>query len=263
MASTRAYLTEARYFSRLAVGASRADSRDMTTLRPSQTVANLVLDHSECAPIFQRHRIDYCCRGEVSIEEAARERGLDLEVLMRELEQAISERRGVQPASMTELSTQALIEHIVDTHHAYLRKALPFVRVLATKVARVHGDHNPKLRELDEVVDELTEALLPHLDEEEQSLFPALQAGEQRTMLDTVMETMLDAMMDDHLAVAALLERIRSATDDFAVPEWACSSYRTLFGELQALERDTFTHVHLENHVLKPRFEEARAVAAG
>jgi regulator of cell morphogenesis and NO signaling len=235
----------------------------MTTLRPTQTVATVVLDHSECAPIFQRHRIDYCCRGEVSIEEAARERGLDLDALMRELDQAITERRGVQPASMTELSTEALVKHIVGTHHAYLRKALPFVRVLATKVARVHGDHNPKLRDLDEAVDELTEALLPHLDEEEQSLFPALQAGEQGPVLDTVMDTMLDAMMDDHLAVAALLERIRNATDDFALPEWACGSYRTLFGELQALERDTFTHVHLENHVLKPRFEQARAAAAG
>src|SRR5690606_17370878 len=126
----------------LDIGATRADSRGMSTLRPSQNVATVVLDHSECAPIFQRHRIDYCCHGEVSIEEAARERGIDLDALMRELDQAISERRGPQPASMAELSTEALIEHIVATHHAYLRKTLPFVRVLATKVARVHGDHN-------------------------------------------------------------------------------------------------------------------------
>lgn len=231
----------------------------MPTLRPSQTVATVVLDHTECAPIFQRHRIDYCCRGQVSIEEAARERGLELDELMRELDQAITERRGAQPPSMTELSTQALVEHIVTKHHAYLRKALPFVRVLATKVARVHGDHNPKLRALDEAVDELTEALLPHLDEEEQSLFPGLQSAEP----SLVMSTMLDAMEDDHLAVAALLERIRNASDDYTIPDWACGSYRSLFGELQALERDTFTHVHLENHVLKPRFEQARAAAAG
>jgi regulator of cell morphogenesis and NO signaling len=54
--------------------------------------------------------------------------------------------------------------------------------------------------------------------------------------------------------VAALLERVRSASDDFALPSWACNSYRTLFSELEQLERDLHTHVHLENHVLKPRF---------
>jgi quercetin dioxygenase-like cupin family protein len=54
--------------------------------------------------------------------------------------------------------------------------------------------------------------------------------------------------------VAALLERIRVASDDLTIPSWACGSYRMLFNELQAAERDTFTHVHLENHVLAPRF---------
>jgi regulator of cell morphogenesis and NO signaling len=37
-------------------------------------------------------------------------------------------------------------------------------------------------------------------------------------------------------------------------PEWACTSYRTLLSELAALEGDVLRHVHLENHVLMPRF---------
>jgi len=61
-------------------------------------------------------------------------------------------------------------------------------------------------------------------------------------------------MFDEHLAVAKLLEMIRVASDDFALPDWACNSYRTLFSELQQMESDVFTHVHLENHVLQPRF---------
>ena len=32
---------------------------------------------------------------------------------------------------------------------------------------------------------------------------------------------------------------------------------RTLFAELEQLERDILTHVHLENHVLMPRFAKA------
>jgi regulator of cell morphogenesis and NO signaling len=37
---------------------------------PQRTVASVVLDHSECAAVFQRHRIDYCCRGNLSVAAA-------------------------------------------------------------------------------------------------------------------------------------------------------------------------------------------------
>ncbi len=224
----------------------------------TQAVAAVVLDHSECAEVFKRNRIDFCCRGDLSIEAAAKERGVDVEGLVADLSRAIAARHGEQQADPRELSTPSLVAHIVSKHHDYLRRALPFVRALAQKVGRVHGDHNPKLRDLDQAVGELTEALMPHLDEEEQVLFPMLAAkGSDRAERTR----QLDAMHAEHLAVAKLLERIRAASDDFGLPEWACNSYRALFSELRQLESDTFTHVHLENHVLKPRFEAAAAAA--
>jgi regulator of cell morphogenesis and NO signaling len=217
-----------------------------------QSVASLVLDHSECAAVLQKHRIDFCCRGAMSLADAAKERNLDVEQLAGELERAVSERAGQRveddPRAM---STAALIAKIIGTHHEYLRKTLPFIAPLAAKVARVHGDHNPKLRALDAAVSELSAALIGHLDEEEQAVFPALMTrateGERSAKL-------LADMKAEHLAVAALLERIREASDEFTLPEWACNSYRTLFSELSALESDIFAHVHLENHVLAPRF---------
>lgn len=214
-------------------------------LDPTQTVATLVLDHSGSAEVFQRHRIDFCCKGGMTIEAAARERGVDLASLLAELQQALSAREGGRDDPRA-LSTPRLVEHLVSTHHAYLRRALPFVEALALKVHRVHAEHDPRLAELEAAVVELVEALEPHLDDEEQSLFPAILRGDE-------VAPQLAAMQVEHLAVAKLLERIRSVTSDFSVPGWACTSYRTLFSELEALEHDTFTHVHLENHVLAPR----------
>lgn len=220
-------------------------------LNRHQTVANLVLDHSECAEVFQRHRIDFCCKGNLSIESAASDRGVDPDALLAELTEAIESRRGDQRADPRELSTPRLIMHIVATHHEYLRSALPFIRTLAAKVSRVHGDHNPKLRELHVTVEELARALLSHIEEEELGLFPTLTA--RSLDADTAREQ-LASMHADHHAVAELLERVRAVTYDFSLPEWACNSYRTLFAELEQLEGDVHTHVHLENHVLVPRF---------
>lgn len=45
--------------------------------------------------------------------------------------------------------------------------------------------------------------------------------------------------------------------DRSATPGWACGSYRALMNELRAIELDTMDHVHVENHVLMPRFPEA------
>lgn len=224
---------------------------ETTRIDPDRTVADLVLDHSECANVLQRHRIDFCCKGGVSIADAATARGLDPAALLAELTQAIEDRRGAPATDPRALSTTRLVEHVVDRHHAYLRKVLPFVRGLATKVARVHGGTNPRLLDLHDAVEELAEALLIHLEEEERVLFPAMTSTDADP---EALTTSLTAMQDDHLAVAELLARIRAATEDFTLPDWACGSYRALFSELADLERDTFTHVHLENHVLAPRF---------
>lgn len=216
-----------------------------------QTVANLVLDHSECAEVFQRYRIDFCCHGDVPVQAAAQSRGVAVAELEAALIRAIETRRGDRPRDPRELSTPELIEHIVTEHHEYLRRALPFVRMLADKVGRVHGEHNPKLVDLAATVEALAPTLLKHLDEEEQHLFPLLLSAQPDL---AALDVQLAAMEVDHREVATLLEQVRAASDDFAVPTWACNSYRALFGELEQLESDVFKHVHLENHVLEPRF---------
>lgn len=213
------------------------------------TVARAVSDHSACAAVFQRHRIDFCCKGERSISDACADRGVDPAALVAELEQAIEQRTGARTGEPATMSTPQLVGHIMATHHAYLREVLPFVTGLATKVGRVHGDRDERLVELAAVVRALAEDLEPHLDSEERTLFPAMLAGDAARVAPE-----LPAMHDEHLAVGALLGKMRELTDDFEPPAWACRSYRALLGELSALETDTLRHVHLENHVLAPRF---------
>lgn len=231
----------------------------MSTLKPldpQRTIAAVVLDYPECASVFQRHRIDFCCKGEVSIEVAAAQRDLETDALIAELMRAIETRIGSREDDPRALPSTALIAHIISTHHIYLRETLPFVEKLAQKVARVHGRHNPRLVELHEVVSTLSQALIAHIDDEEQVLFPTLMS---KTPDPEVLAEEFGTMKAEHLAVGALLERMRDATEDYLLPEWACTSYRTLFAELEAIEGDTLRHVHLETHALMPRFEGAAA----
>jgi regulator of cell morphogenesis and NO signaling len=215
-------------------------------------VSDLVLDHPACARVFKRHRIDYCCQGQLPLSEACAKRGVDSAALISELNAAIATAHAKGPADPRALSTSALIDQIVRRHHRYLRDALPFLVPLAKKVATVHSAHQANLLDVRDLVAELSDQLLPHLDEEEQSLFPALKsAAPDRAGLADKWK----ALREEHLQTAALLEQLRNAAHDYVLPEDACTSFTTLYRELETLEADVFEHVHLENHVLMPRFE--------
>lgn len=215
---------------------------------PQRAVADLVLDHSELASVLQRHHIDYCCHGDMPLAAACDKRKLDLTAIVGELERAINDGRGAD-GDVRALSNPALVAHIIARYHVPLRKNLPFLAGLAAKVARVHGEHNPRLKELAVQVAELADALDAHMDDEEARLFPAMSADDVPRV-----RALEDATRDEHAAVGELLELMRAASEDYRVPEWGCNSYRTLFRELERLETDVLRHVHLENHVLLSRF---------
>ena len=218
-------------------------------LDPSSPVATLVLDHPELASVFADHRIDYCCKGEMALADACRARGLELSPIVAKLEAAIAHRQPRRDADPRALSTGEVIVKLIAPHHQYLHRAMPFIQGLANKVARVHGDREPALREVAALVTTLFDTLTAHLAEEERTLFPALIEGR---LADAA--PLLRDMRREHEQVGALLAELRGAAADYAPPAWACTSYRTLMSELATLERDTLEHVHLENHVLLPRY---------
>ena len=52
-------------------------------------VEEIAKAHPETLPVFQRHQIDLCCGGRLALAEVARKHGIDLDLLVVELEKAI------------------------------------------------------------------------------------------------------------------------------------------------------------------------------
>lgn len=213
-------------------------------------IAEVVLDCSACAEVFARHGIDFCCKGDRTLRVAADAAGIDVDALIAELDAARTKPND-EAFDPRRRSTASLVAYIVGRYHDRLRESLPFLLELAKKVARVHGDHEPRLRALDTCVASLVERLVPHLDEEEQQLFPQLMSG--RPLL-AEHERMLHKMEAEHREVGELLASMRELTGGYEPSAGACRSYQTLFSSLAELESEIFRHVHLENHVLAPRF---------
>lgn len=154
------------------------------------------------------------------------------------------------PEGADRIPAADLVARLVERHHAYERRALPYVVALCGKVAACHRARNPKLAALCDAGEELAEALEARLDEEERHLFPALLSGD---LAGDSVRGELDRMQRHHRELSLLLARIRWLADDFAVPAWGGRGYQALMEELEALEEDLLGRIHLQHFALGPR----------
>ncbi|MCC6487655.1 MAG: iron-sulfur cluster repair di-iron protein [Candidatus Hydrogenedentes bacterium] len=228
----------------------------MTTISPEVTIGELVAERPSRSRIFEQLGIDYCCGGKKPLSEACAKKGLDPAMILERLEreaEALPD-TGPTPAEMT-LSELAV--HIESTHHLYLRNELPRLSKMAQRVAKVHGDKDQRLLLLSATFGVLAHELESHLAKEEHVLFPAIRALEAADKMLALpfgsVSNPIHCMEEEHDSAGAALERLRTLTDDYTPPEWACNTYRALLDGLRELELNMHQHVHKENNVLFPR----------
>jgi regulator of cell morphogenesis and NO signaling len=223
-------------------------------IEPRQTVGELAASLPESTRLFEQLGIDYCCGGGQTLSEACSNVGADLEEVETALEQ-IQQDRGQNP-SLPDWRRQplsALIEHILNTHHAFVRQETVRLNKLLEKVCSVHGARRPELLEIQVVFSHLHQELLSHMYKEEAILFPAIQRLEETTAFQGSLAGPLQVMLAEHENAGEGLSRLRSLSNQYAPPADACITYKTLYGALADFEEDLHQHIHLENNILFPR----------
>src|SRR4051794_3221958 len=88
------------------------------------TIGELVVQRPARARVFEQFGIDYCCGGRKPLSQTCRDKGIDLAAVEAALTKADQEPttddRDWAKASLTELA-----DHVVGTHHDFLRRELP------------------------------------------------------------------------------------------------------------------------------------------
>ncbi len=230
---------------------------------PEVSVGQLVVERPGRARVFEKYGLDYCCGGKTPLAEACRRKGVALDDVRQEL--AASD--GAAESSQTDWSAVPMCEladHIVATHHTHLRRELPRLAALLEKVARVHGDNHPEIRQCRTVFLELMGELDAHMMKEERVLFPLIRQLETEqspaAMHCGSIDNPIRVMEHEHDDAGQALARLRELTRGYVPPADVCNTYRVLLDGLLELERDMHTHIHKENNILFPR---AAAAARG
>jgi len=231
----------------------------MTNLGIHSLINEFTKEDMSRAKVFAALGIDSCCGGNKSLATACSEKGLDPEAVLKTL---ISGEEPAESATTAEVDWSeadltSLVAHIEETHHVYLKQALPRLSSLIEKVVGAHGKRHPELSDLERAFALLRADLEPHMMKEERVLFPMIRkiesgAGPEEFHCGTL-QGPIGVMRAEHRQAESLQAEIREITHNFTAPEDGCETYRLMLEELKHLDADLNAHIQKENEVLFPR----------
>jgi regulator of cell morphogenesis and NO signaling len=231
----------------------------MITISSEVTVGQVVAQLPQSALVFEQFGIDYCCGGGQALGQACASRGLDPAAVLEEIERRAGAptNQNAQP-DWQSAPLNLLIDHIVGTHHVYMKTNLPRLEAMLQKILAKHGArYGEVLQPLAETFRAMKEELEGHLMKEENILFPlvrALEGGaDAREFHCGSVRNPIRVMVAEHDAAGDALRTMRDLTNGYAAPEEACNTFRAFYFGLEEMERDLHQHIHLENNILFPR----------
>ena len=219
------------------------------------SIGELASKSVEIRELFDKIGIDYCCNGQVCLQDAIANNSLPAEnilslindVLMNEKETS----NGVDPQK---LNNKELIEYIISKHHHYLRVHLPAISDKFIKVLHAHSErHGVELKNLHEHFINLYNDLEPHLLKEEEQFFPEIISIRANEFFPEEIIKIVNELKDEHAEAGKEFEKIKHTSNNYIPPEDACLTFVALYDELKNLELDLHEHIHLENNILFER----------
>ncbi len=220
----------------------------------SQTLASIVSNHYQAAPLFEKFHLDFCCKGKQTLATACEQKGLDIHTVEQELEEIISGayRKNVVFADM---NTEQLIQYILMHHHFFVKQTAPQIVGFLEKIKDKHGDRFPQMSRVLALFRELSFELLSHMEKEEKILFPAMKILETEQTAAIPFKPVIEQMLAEHNEAGDLMEQIRILTLDYTPPENTCTTFQLTLTMLKDFEANLHKHVHLENNHLFPMAE--------
>jgi regulator of cell morphogenesis and NO signaling len=230
----------------------------MGKFNSSQNIGDIVAQFPKAADVLMEYKIDFCCGGNRPLSAAIQEQQLDEnEILNRINERYDAYQKDVEAKkeNWQEAAFDELVDHILNTHHAYLWRELPQISQLTTTILRVHGAHHPELAKVHKLFHTIKMELEEHLTKEETLQYPAIKRYLESNSDEDLEEAVkiINVLEEEHTAAGNILKELRVVTKDYEIPDDVCATFTLTYDKLQEMEADLFQHIHLENNILFPR----------
>jgi len=225
------------------------------------TIGEMVAKDYRAATVFQKFGIDYCCKGNRTLEEATETKNIDVNAVISELEKVLNA-PAEENMDFNFWPLDLLADYIEKKHHRYVEERIPLLLQYLNKLCKVHGDVHPELFEINKLFNETAGDLTSHMKKEELILFPYIRKMLKKqkdgsSVLSAphfgTVKNPIKMMMDEHENEGERFEKIAELADNYNPPADACNTYRVTYALLDEFEKDLHKHIHLENNILFPK----------
>lgn len=221
------------------------------------TIGEYVAKDFRTASVFSKYGIDFCCKGNRTIEEACEKKGLDFAQIENEVIQLL-DTKSEGSIDFKSWPIDLLIDYIEKTHHRYVEEKSTVLVTFLNKLCKVHGERHPELFLINDLFVASSGELAQHMKKEELILFPFIKkmdaAIQTRQAIEQphfgTVENPIAMMKHEHENEGDRFVKIAELTNNYTPPSDACNTYKVTFSMLQEFEQDLHKHIHLENNIL-------------
>lgn len=223
------------------------------------TLADVVKEHPNTIGFLNGLHLDYCCGGHEAISIAVREKGLDVDKFLAELNEVAArktQQRDVHEdiESFKELKVTDMLDDLEATHHVTDRKLMAETEAYLNKILIVHYlHHGEMLTRLHHLYAGLKAELEEHFAKEEQLVFPLMR---QHPHPDAKTLALVEELEQEHSGAGDIIKEIQELTDNFTPPADACPTFRHTYATMEQLFDDVFIHIFKENSIAFPEYAE-------
>ncbi len=224
-------------------------------------LADLVKFDYRMAAVFIKYRMKYSERSNMTLQMASIKKKIDFNRLQLELERAIlpCQLTGIKPFSEWEI--YFLVDYIIHMHHYYLRSDFPVTCDLLNSFIKKNKAGFENLHKVYKLCEELKQEIIPHIKEEETSIFPYIKQVSSAyvnkdsfgKLLVKTLRKPVDVIMRNEKGMVATVLEIRTLTDNYLVPENAATEYKIVLLRLKEFDYELMQHIYLENEILFPK----------
>src|SRR3970040_1545167 len=209
------------------------------------TIGEYVAKDFRTAAIFSKYGIDFCCKGNRTVEEACEKKDIDTDQLMEQINTVLATKND-SSIDFKIWPLDLLADYIEKTHHRYVEEKTQILLPFLDKLCKVHGANHPELFEINELFIGCAGELAQHMKKEELILFPFIKKMAKAALTEQQItkpqfgsvKNPIAMMMEEHEAEGDRFVKIAALTNNYTPPADACNTYKVTFSMLNDFEQD-------------------------
>jgi regulator of cell morphogenesis and NO signaling len=219
----------------------------------TSAISEIARLNSATIQVFRKYGIDFYNKGANSLSEACTVYNCDESIVSKELKSALSTN---VDKDFDDWSLEALIAHIIESHHQYVNITVPEISAMFKTVLESRETNNIDLKRISELFRQLGNDMKQHMQKEELALFPLIRNLElsktigQKEPTGLSVKSLITVVEYEHDTSGIIIKQINRLCNNYSAPEDASPVFCSFFNKLNEFEADLVMHIHLENNVL-------------